>query len=36
VYLKRIRIMNLTLDSLNKGQYRILSDDEYNELIKQL
>ncbi len=36
VYLKRIRIMNLTLDNLNKGQYRILSDDEYNDLIKQL
>lgn len=36
VYLKRIRIMNLTLDNLNKGQYRILSDDEYNELMKQL
>ncbi len=36
VYLKRIRIMNLTLDNLNKGQYRILSDDEYNDLMKQL
>ena len=36
VYLKRIRIMNLTLDNLNKGQYRILSDDEYNELMNQL
>ena len=36
VYLKRIRIMNLTLGNLNKGQYRILSDDEYNELMKQL
>lgn len=36
VYLKRIRIMNLTLDNLNKGQYRILSDEEYNDLIKQL
>lgn len=36
VYLKRIRIMNLTLDNLNKGQYRILSDEEYNDLMKQL
>ena len=36
VYLKRIRIMNLTLDNLNKGQYRILSDEEYNNLMKQL
>lgn len=36
VYLKRIRIMNLTLDNLNKGQYRILSDEEYNDLMNQL
>ena len=36
VYLKRIRIMNLTLDNLNKGQYRLLSDEEYNELMNQL
>ena len=36
VYLKRIRIMNLTLEGLNKGQYRILDDEEYNELMKQL
>lgn len=36
VYLKRIRIMNLTLSKLTKGQYRILTDDEYNELMKQL
>jgi len=36
VYLKRIRIMNLTLDNLNKGQYRILTEEEYNELINQL
>lgn len=36
VHLRRIRIMNLTLSKLNKGEYRILSDEEYNELIKQL
>jgi 23S rRNA pseudouridine2604 synthase len=36
VFLKRIRIMNLNLTGLNKGEYRILSDEEYNELIKQL
>lgn len=36
VYLKRIRIMNLTLSKLTKGHYRVLSETEYNELMKQL
>jgi 23S rRNA pseudouridine2604 synthase len=36
VFLKRIRIMNLTLTGLNKGKYRVLTDKEYNELMKQL
>lgn len=36
VFLKRIRIMNITLTNLNKGEYRLLSDQEYTELINQL
>lgn len=36
VSLKRIRIMNIKLGSLEKGKYRVVSGNEYDELIKGL
>ena len=34
--LKRIRIMNLTLEGLRPGQYRPVGDEEYRELLRLL
>lgn len=34
--LKRIRIMNIQLGDLNKGEYRAVTEDEYRELLSQL
>lgn len=36
VYLRRDRVMNITLDGLKKGRYRHLTDNEVIELKKQL
>ncbi|HBA96992.1 MAG TPA: 23S rRNA pseudouridine synthase F [Lachnospiraceae bacterium] len=35
VYLRRDRVMNITLDGLKKGRYRHLSDEEITELKRQ-
>jgi len=36
VYLRRDRVMNITLDGLKKGRYRHLTEEEINVLKKQL
>lgn len=36
VYLRRDRVMNITLEGLKKGRYRHLSDKEISELKKQI
>ena len=34
--LKRIRIMNIHLDGIQKGKYREVSKEEYNKLMELL
>jgi len=36
VKLKRIRIMNIKLGNLKPGTYRNVTEEEYNELVKEL
>lgn len=36
IKLKRIRIMNITLDGLKLGQWRDLTDEEFKKLVKDL